>query len=352
MPTQEEISYFQEHQQSVREQENFEVTAEALLLTSTLSTTYSEASVLLNNNGVFPVSVAVFNQKSDSIDPEYNWGFRVKSLYRIPPTRNSLYGSYTYIYNNGDGHLKSDSIHSIQNGSTQQNIQDDKGRQHVHLHIADLIVSRRFPMYEHISFLLGGGLSYNDFYYFFRFHNQDEIINRDINGTVLSDFTADLRSQRKIRCWGLGPKIEWHFGFHFTKMDWRHDVSVNMAVQLATLFGKLWGRGNFSSVGTGESSGFPLTPTLNNNKWTNSPKFQVIPNVNFDLSLRYKYEWPQKVSLLLAMGYRAYLYWELQDFNRTVNYRIYSQAFVSDVGTSTKDTALFAGPYLRFTVGF
>lgn len=191
-------------------------------MTSSLSTTYSDEAQLMNI-GVFNTPVDVLNHRTDSIDPEYNWGFKVKALYRIPPTRNALSLAYTYILNNGDASLTRDTTDVFPWGTPQQNIQRDQGNQHVHLHIADLIVSRSFPMYEHISFLLGGGLTYSDLHYYFSMHNIDSVIN------PTSSFAIDVKAQRKTHIWGLGPKLEWHFGFHFTKRTWRHDASINFA---------------------------------------------------------------------------------------------------------------------------
>lgn len=162
-PSPEAIAYYKEHQASPRAQENVELYLEALLLTSSLSTTYSE-EVFMMNLGMYPNRVPVYGQKEASIHPDFNFGYRLQALYRIPPTRNSLYGGYTYIHNQGDGNLKSDNTSSLQDGTEQRNRINDSGNQHLHLHICDLIVMRQFPMYEHISFALGAGLTFNDFH--------------------------------------------------------------------------------------------------------------------------------------------------------------------------------------------
>ncbi len=70
-PIPEQIAYYKSHQESVREQENVELTAELLLLTSSLSTTYSEAAVIYSL-GMFDNPVLVFNQKDESINPEWD----------------------------------------------------------------------------------------------------------------------------------------------------------------------------------------------------------------------------------------------------------------------------------------
>lgn len=296
-------------------------------------------------------SFQIFDQKTDSIDPEYNFGAHVKALYRVPPTRNALSVDYTYLLNNGTGHLKSDNSFVRQDGVTQRNIQDDRGYQHFHLHIVDLLASRLFPMYENITFLLGGGLTYNDFNYFFGFHDQADVSNFSKDGTEFYPVSTVIKSQRKTDGWGLGPKIEWHFGFHFTKMDWNHDVGLNFSLQLATLFSKLWSCGKFSIDGFGSEGNAPVI-IVASGKWNNGSKFQVIPNVNLDLSFRYKYETANNVSFMVTAGYKTYLYWELREFNRTISYRLDSTNVVGDVANSEKDTLILAGPYLRFTVGF
>ena len=350
-PTPEQISYYKAHQESIREQESVELTGEVLFLTSSLSTTYSEAAVIYNL-GMFSNPVPVFNQKDESINPEYNFGYRVKALYRIPPTRNALYAGYTYIKNNGDGSLNTDNISTLQNGTSQRSIQNDFGKQHLHLHMTDLIVMRRFPMYEHISFALGGGIAFNDFHYFFSLHNDDQLITTGAQGAPFTTYEAEVKSQRKTRIWGLGPKLEWHFGFHFTKMSWRHDVSVNFALQIATLFSKIWSRGTYSILADSALLGVDQPQVVDVGKWTDNAKFQVIPNINFDLGLHYKYEWPNNVSLMVIGGYRTYLYAELKEVNRILTYRINSASVIADIASRDKDTFILAGPYLRLTVGF
>lgn len=262
-------------------------------MTSSLSTTYSEVGVLLNSG---LATTPIFDQKTGSIDPDYNFGYHAKPLYRIPPTRNAISLDDTYLLNNGDGRLKRDKTTVRQGGKAQRNIQNDRGHQHFHLHIVDLIFSRRFLMYEHIAFLLGGGMTYNDFNYFFNFHDQAIVTNTDEDDNQLSTIDAQIKSQRKTNGWGLGPKVEWHFGFHFTKMDWRHDASVNVALQLATLFCKFWSWGSFSVDGTGSAGPLPIN-SVAIGKWEDGTKFQVVPNINLDLSFQYKYETQNNVSL-------------------------------------------------------
>jgi hypothetical protein len=350
-PTPEQIAYFQEQQDSVRDQENVELSGEVLLLTSSLSTTYSESAIAYNL-GMFPNPVPVLNQKYESISPDYNFGYHVKALYRVPPTRNSLFGSYTYVLNNGEGRLNTDNNFSVQNGTTQQSIQNDFGKQHLHLHMADLVVMRRFPMYENISFAIGGGLLFNNFHYFFSLDNDNQLINTSAEGAPLSSFAAQFKTQRKTKMWGLGPKLEWHFGFHFTKLASRHDVSVNFAAQVATLFSKIWSKGTFSVVADSTILGFDQPEVATVGKWTDNAKFQVIPNINLDLGLFYKYEWPSNVSFMVAGGYRTYLYWELKEVNRILTYRVSSTSAIADIASRDKDTFILAGPYLRLTVGF
>lgn len=55
---------------------------------------------------------------------------------------------------------------------------------------------------------------------------------------------------------------------------------------------------------------------------------------------------------MLATGYKTYLYWEIRELSRAINYHLDSTLVVGDVASSDKDTVLFAGPYLRFTIGF
>ncbi|NRA90528.1 MAG: hypothetical protein HRU43_05315, partial [Simkaniaceae bacterium] len=243
-PSPEAISY-KEHQASPRAQENLELYLEALLLTSSLSTTYSE-EVFMMNLGMYPNRVPVYDQKEASIHPDFNFGYRLQALYRTPPTRNSLYGGYTYIHNQGDGNLKSDNTSSLQDGTEQRNRINDSGNQHLHLHICDLIVMRQFPMYEHISFALGAGLTFNDFHYFFALKNDEHLTTTQSSGAPLSSYDLFVKSQRKSTAWGIGPKVEWHFGFHFAELQSNYDVSLNFALQLSTLFTKFWSKGNYS----------------------------------------------------------------------------------------------------------
>lgn len=87
-------------------------------------------------------------------------------------------------------------------------------------------------------------------------------------------------------------------------------------------------------------------------KWTDNAKFQVIPNINLDLGLHYKYEWPNNLSLMVIGGYRTYLYAELKEVNRILTYRINSTSVIADIASRDKDTFILAGPYLHLTVGF
>lgn len=124
-----------------------------------------------------------------------------------------------------------------------------------------------------------------------------------------------------------------------------------MAVQLSTLFSKVWSQGNYSVVADSTLADVPQPRVVDVGRWTDKSKFQVVPNINFDLSLRYKYD-SQKYSIALAAGYKAYLYWELRETSRLITYRLNNTSAISDIASSDKDTLLFSGPYLRATVGF
>lgn len=347
--TKEEIqAYKQRHQESIREQETVELSVETFLMTSSLSTTYSDQAQLYNI-GMFTVPVDVNNHRTDSINPEYNWGLTLEALYRIPPTRTGLSFTYTYILNNGDDTLKRDVTFVLPSSGQQRNIQNDRGHQHTHLHIIDLLGSRLFPIYEHISFGLGGGLTYQELHYYFTMHDAGELINFNNTGTVTSTFALDLKAQRTMRAWGLGPKLQWHFGFHFTKATGNQDVSLDFTLQIATLFGKIWSQGNYSAFWSGTGA---VTPTSNGGRWDKSPDFQVIPNLNANIGLKYKYAFKNNVSLMLNVGYKVYTYWEVEEMNRTILFRLIPSSLIPDRAQEEKDSAIFAGPYLRLSVGF
>jgi len=154
-------------------EQNYEVEAELLYLNSSLSTKFSDEFTLLNS---LSPGIQIQNRVTDSITPEYNFGYTLNFRVKVPPNHNDLSIKYHYIHNDGEGKVDRD-ITTEAFGVIQRNIQNDRGEQHAHLHIFDLLVGRSIPLYQHLTLKFLGGLTICDFHYFFSFHNRDTLIN-------------------------------------------------------------------------------------------------------------------------------------------------------------------------------
>ena len=121
-----------------------ELGADLLIMTSSLTTTFSNETIILSPippNVVFPAK-----QKTESINPDYNLGVEVDLRYRAP-TNNDVGIYYHYIRSNGDGQDKREQTDPVSLPGILNTVQyDNKGHVHSHMHIVDFLFGRTFPI--------------------------------------------------------------------------------------------------------------------------------------------------------------------------------------------------------------
>ena len=332
---------FKEKQQTVEAELTF------LYLTSTMSTPYS-SELLLLNSAIFPLFTDVIDAKTASVDPEYNASFQSVLRYHIPSSNHLLVGSYRYIHNDASGQLKRDTISDDINGITQRNIQDDNGNQHAHVHTIDLMLQHYYRLSKTAVFYIASGMTVNDIHYFFSFHNNDQIFNS--SGNVLTT-QLDLSGDRKIRLWGIGPKLGVGFEYSFLPLDWHHDLNFNVGFEFSFQFAKKWGRGKFRGVGHQELT-LTATETAFTRKWEDKPEFELLPNINLDIHLEYRYCSNKNLILSLTGGYRIITFWEIYDLNREVNFRMERVQPILAAQLREEDSVGFAGPYVSLGISY
>ena len=326
-------------------EQNYEFEAELLYVSSSLSTNFSDEFLLLNS--LVPC-IQIQNRTIQSINPEYNFGYSLCFRFQLPANHNDLNVKYAYIHNDGTGRLNRD-ITTETFGVVQRNIQDDRGNQHAHLHIFDFLVGRYIPLYEHMTLKILGGLTVNDFHYFFSFHNRD-ILMTTPEGQATTTYIANIHSQRKFRFWGLGSKIGGHFGYNFFPYQWRHDFYLYSSFEFSVLFSKKWGSGRYGG-GVRNTASLATSPALPID-WQEKQQTRIVSHMHLDFSARYRYCFPNEVSISLVLGYRSLAYWDLEELNRIVNFNLETFASVPPRAETETDTLIFSGPYAAISVAF
>lgn len=320
---------------------------ELLIMTSSLSTTFSDELVAI----ISPNPVALVDRRTDSTSPDYNLGFAVDFRYRAP-TDNDLGFYYKYIHNDADGTLKRDVTSELNSaGSNERNIQNDSGHQHLHYHMVDFLFGRMFPLSPHSVMHVRGGLSFNDFHYYFRFKNDDDVADF-AGGNLSSQVIIQLNAHQKGRLWGLGPKLELDFEYLFFPNRWKHDLNLIALVQFALLYSKEWSRGKADTLNIQQVVPNPPVTTANNIRWENHPKHSFVPNVNLDVGFKYRYHFDNGVILNFGGGYRIIAFWELEELARPFFYNGGTEPFASSVGQEFRDHFCFSGPYIRFSLAY
>lgn len=332
-------------------QEILEAEASLLYLTSTISSPFSNELLLLNA-ALFPQFTDILSLKTAAVDPEYNAGFQTELRYHIPTSNHLLVGSYRYIHNDADGDVKRNNITQSPDGMVQQNIQNDHGTQHVHLHTADLLLRHVYNITRTAIFYISAGLSFNDIHYHFSFHNDDQILNSNIPVPAVTPTSTslDLSGSRKIRIWGLGPKLGFGFEYNFLPITWPHKFNFDVGFEFSMQYSKKWGRGKFRGQGT--QVGTLTTSTNFIRNWEDRPEFALLPNLNLDTKLQYEYCCNKTVILGLTVGYRILTFWEIYDLNREVNYRMEKSQPVLAAQLREEDSVGFSGPYLSISLSY
>lgn len=332
-------------------EEIIEAEVSLLYLTSTISSPFSNELLLLNS-ALFPQFTDILSLKTASVDPEYNAGFQTELRYHIPTSNHLLVGSYRYIHNDADGRVKRNNITNSPDGMVQQNIQNDHGSQHVHLHTADLLLRHVYNVTKTAIFYISAGLSFNDIHYHFTFHNNDQILNSNIPvpAATPTSTSLDLSGSRKIRIWGLGPKLGFGFEYNFLPIAWPHKFNFDVGFEFSMQYSKKWGRGKFRGQGT--QVGLVTSSTNFIRIWEDEPEFALLPNLNLDTKLQYQYCCNKTVILGLTVGYRILTFWEIYDLNREINYRMEKSQPVLAAQLREEDSIGFSGPYLSISLSY
>jgi len=353
--SQEELKLFEERKKEAQwcfnqHEQTLEGKLSFLYLTSTLSTPFSNELLLLNAS-LFNQFTDVINLKTQAVDPEYNPSFQVDLSYHIPSSNHILTGTYRYIHNDADGSLKRDVLDTAPDGMVQRNIQNDRGNQHVHLHTVDLLLRHLYHVTKNAAFYICSGLSFNDFHYSFSFHDIDQIFNSQVASiTTPTSTQLELKGNRHIRIWGLGPKLLIGFEYNFLPFNWPHDLNLDVGFEFSMLYSKKWGRGRFRGQGT--QTGAISSATNFSRYWEDKPEFALLPNLNLGLSLQYRYCTRQNVILGLTVGYRVITFWEIYDLNREISYRMEQTQPVLAAQLREEDSVGFSGPYLSFGIAY
>ncbi|MEM7175385.1 MAG: Lpg1974 family pore-forming outer membrane protein [Chlamydiota bacterium] len=336
-------------EEKLRGEENFAFVGEVLYLTSSLTNTFSDEIFLLNS---LEHTLKVFNQEARSVTPGYDFGYSLAFHYRAAPSRTDLELKYGYIHNSGTDHFIRD-VTDENHGIRQRNMQNDRGHLHAHLHIFDFLVGHNFPFYQYLLLKFFGGLTVNDFHYFFTFENQDQIISTSIEtGENVGSTMAHIFSKRKFRFCGWGPKVGIHFGYHFFPSYQRHEFSLYSSFQFSILFARKWGKGGYSGqVVAPQSIMGPVIEVLPLS-WRDELKARIVPHMHLDFSARYRYYFANAVSISLTAGFRALAYWDLDEVNRAINYNLETLASIPPRAESDIDSMIFSGPYLSISVAF
>jgi len=95
-----------------------ETGVELLVFTSTISSIFSDAQVLLDEAFGTDNSAQIFRNKVESIDPDYDAGLSVYFKYHPSRLMNTIGLSYSYIHSDGDGHLNQENSTFIKDNRT------------------------------------------------------------------------------------------------------------------------------------------------------------------------------------------------------------------------------------------
>jgi hypothetical protein len=321
---------------------------EWLYMTSTLTTTFSDEYFLLSQI-LAPNSFSLNDRIIKSFDPDYNSGFATHLKFRTP-SNNDIGLYYKYIRNNGDGSLNKDETGVRPVGSTERNIQHDKGSLHSHLHVIDFMFGQTLDLTSRLTLRLAGGLCYNDWHIGIRFDDNDQIIQRDGTGAITSDVINILKAESKNTIWGLGPKFETDFEYYFLPKTWNHDLNFSLEAQFALLYSKEWSQGKYSTLTITQTPPPPPTTTGNEVRWNNLPKFELMPNINLDMGIKYNCYTSNGIIVKFAAGYRILAYWELDELSRGSSYQGGDINFF--LASGIENVFSYSGPYVNFSLAY
>lgn len=250
-----------------------------------------------------------------SVNPRYNSGFSVFLRYRAP-SDNDMTWNYTYLRNNGDGSFNREYPPSISfgpNGLQRNFLTDhDKAHFHNHMHIFDFLVGRPFPLAHQFLIRLSGGLTVHDFYLTYQQSDLDIDVETENNVLLRTTYTSLFYKERH-RWWGLGPKGQIDFQYLMLPNMWRHSLNFNFMTQFSLLFSKDWANGKAEVLFIEVEPGNNPAIATDAETWDQGAKQWLIPNVNLDFGLRYRWESGASHGFIFNMfiGYRVYAYWNM-----------------------------------------
>ncbi len=328
------------HVQLLDKEGYFELGAELLYMTSSLSPTYTQTT--LSSSPVVNFSVQTVD--TGRVHPDYNIGFGVDLRFR-PPTDNDVGFYYKYLKNTGDGKLvESDVV--IQNrgaGNVFVTIdQDDKGSDEHHMHLADFLFGRTYPLSEQSVIRVAGGLSFYNMDYKVNYQDVDGFSEDATPQTTLQTIIAEQNN----RAWGLGPKLGIDLEYYFLPRCWQHDFNMFLNLEFALFFSKEWSHGvqQFELEATTAGVFFE---TGNITNWKNQPGFEMTPNINLDMGLRYDFHSLRAYELGLVLGYRVLGFWFTEEL-----FRLRSFQGGEDTNVLPDSNLIYAGPYGRLSLAF
>lgn len=340
-------------------QSHIEIGVELLVFTSSISSIFSDAQVLLDETFGSPNSAQIFNNEVKSVDPEYNPGFSLYFKYHPSVRMNTVGIAYSYIHNNADGRLSQDNSTFIPvTNVTQTTMQRDKGSQHTHLHIVDFFVEKSIPVTSYLLVNLHAGMAFHSFHYSFNLKNDLNVTQTsNLGGAIVGIQDINATVNEKGNFWGVGPNMGLNFDFPFFSASSKHDLNFIGSTNFGLICVRDYLEGSLGVSTRLLINGQDTGTNSENITWKNPTVTHFIPNLDLDFKLQYRWHDinQSNVDLILALGYRFISYWHTDQFGRNVC------LFEGDSGVSLYSYRLYprdiedfayCGPYFRLGVGF
>lgn len=328
---------------------------EILVMTSTIRSVYSDEQSIVNAILPPPPAPQIFLTKrtESSMTPDYNVGFAADLRYRAPGD-NDVGAYYKYIRNNGGGSFDSDytSLTNAPAGGTVHDQQDDSGSFHIHSHIVDVLFGRTYPLTGHFLIRLAGGMNYTDFHFHSIVHDRDDVQLFNPDGSLFLLTRFDVFANQKARFWGIGPKLGLDFEYYFLKNTWSSSLNFYLKSEFALLYCKEWTKGRLYASTFQINSLGQQTFAVQDEDWNNTPKYELIPNINLDVGLKYQYQTSGNILLNFAIGYQVLSYWNLEELNRSRFFSGGEDTFLFLLGTALDDHFMYSGAYARFSIAY
>ncbi len=336
-----------------------ETGVELLVFTSTISSIFSDAQVLLDEAFGTDNAAQIFRNKVESIDPDYDAGLSFYFKYHPSRLMNTVGLSYSYIHSDGDGHLHQENSTFIPlTNMTQITEQHDKGSQHTHLHIANLTIEKSLPITPYFLINLQTGMAFHSFHYSFNLQNQLDVTQvTGFGGAVVGIQNVDISANEKGNFYGVGPNIGVQFDFALFSPNSCHDLNFVGMTNFGFICARDALKGSLSYNKRLLINGQDTGSSSSQITWKNPSVTHFIPNINLDFKLQYRWHHihSSSVSFILSLGYRFISYWNVDQTGRRVC------ALNGDETPSLQDYTIYprdledfgyCGPYLRIGVGF